>query len=494
MSSLMTIQNAGTNVFRVLDTNITSVLGTEQSTSNTSGALVIAGGAGISKNLYVGGNIVVSGSLSTASGAFDGVQTYTATQTSTNSTTGALAVINGGIGIGTTADATSETSGGGLTVRGGGAFGARVFIGGDAGLRSNLTVTGTSTLVGTTSILSALNVSGTLIGSSDATIVGRIFGNSTIDSTHATSNASVVIAGGMSVARAASIGTTLRIGTLANNGSTHPLVLGYGSSGGTIGFERSDGNIGPRIEMDITQQLNFLNFASNNLRTQFRFINAGNVGHMSRDSGVFLNNFQATTVSGMTLRLATLGRLTTDTNYEFLNIANDSTGSWILSSAAAGTGFLRPIGLQVQNNNGQLLLETSGNVSMANQLTVSTDLVVGTTKITPNPGDLAVGTMSLTNNQSAAANVTGLAFANATVRSFVAQVSVSISATTSLFTVYTLQGVQRGSDWVMSSSFTGDVHALAFTMTSAGQVQYTTPSYAGFSSGTLKFRATTLPV
>lgn len=770
MSSLMTIQNAGTNVFRVLDTNITSVLGTAQSTSVTSGALVIAGGTGIAKNLYVGGNIVVSGSLSTASGAFDGVQTYTSTQSSTNSTTGALAILNGGVGIGTTADATSETSGGGLTVRGGGAFGAKVFIGGDAGLRSNLTVTGSttlvgttsilaplnvsgafivtgsstiagtanllapvniggsltvtgsttiagtanllaplnvsgtlmvtgsttiagtanllapaniggtltvtgsttiagtanllaplnvtgtltasgastlvgaanlrnnltvtgsstlvgttsilaplnvsgtltvtgsttlagttsilaplnvsgalivtgastlvgttsilaplnvsgtlttsgaSTLVGTTSILSALNVSGALIGSSDATIVGRIFGNSSTDSTHATSDAAVVIAGGVSIAKAASVGTQLRIGTVSTQAATNSVIVGYGSAGGSIAFERADRVTGPQINVDATQQLNFQNIASNNLRSQFRFINSGTTGHLSRDHGLLLTNFTETTVGGMALRLATLGRLTTNTNYEFLNIANDSTGSWILSSAAAGTGFLRPIGLQVQNNTGQLLLETSGNVSFANavnvtgslrntgniliagagqlefgsnvvdkepnsgkmgyalftsdaidfvgggpvgqnrhvkiwdQLTVSSDLFVGTTKMTPNPGDLAPTSFTLANNQSAAANVTGLAFATATVRSFVAQVSVSISATTSLFTVYTLTGVQRGSDWVMSSSYTGDINTLAFTITSAGQIQYTTPNYTGFSSGVLKFRATTLPV
>ena len=47
-------------------------------------------------------------------------------------------------------------------------------------------------------------------------------------------------------------------------------------------------------------------------------------------------------------------------------------------------------------------------------------------------GDISQTSFSAANNQSAVADVTGFAFAAASVRSFKAQVSVSISATTSV--------------------------------------------------------------
>jgi hypothetical protein len=110
------------------------------------------------------------------------------------------------------------------------------------------------------------------------------------------------------------------------------------------------------------------------------------------------------------------------------------------------------------------------------------------------PGDLDDTAFSFANNQSAAANVTGFAFANATVRSFKALVSVSVDATTDLFEVVEIEGIHKGSEWDYSISTAGDVTGVVFSITSAGQIQYTSPSFAGFVSGTIKFRALTTAV
>lgn len=109
-------------------------------------------------------------------------------------------------------------------------------------------------------------------------------------------------------------------------------------------------------------------------------------------------------------------------------------------------------------------------------------------------GDINEASFSMANNQVAPANVTGLAFANATVRSFCAQVSIAIDATAELYEQYELSGIQKGSDWEMSQVATGDDSGVVFTITSAGQVQYTSANSAGFVSGTVKFRATTTTV
>lgn len=85
-----------------------------------------------------------------------------------------------------------------------------------------------------------------------------------------------------------------------------------------------------------------------------------------------------------------------------------------------------------------------------------------------------------------AANVTGFSFANASVRSFEAQVQV---VSNSLYEEFTLKGVQRGADWMMNQSSTGDNSATVFSITSAGQIQY-----IASNSVVIHFRARALAV
>jgi hypothetical protein len=109
-------------------------------------------------------------------------------------------------------------------------------------------------------------------------------------------------------------------------------------------------------------------------------------------------------------------------------------------------------------------------------------------------GDLNQTSFSAVNNQAAAANVTGLAFANASVRSFEAQVSVTILATGNLYEVFTLRGIQKDASWDLAQTSNGDTSGIVFTITSAGQVQYTSTNVSGFTSNTMKFRAKVLSV
>ena len=122
--------------------------------------------------------------------------------------------------------------------------------------------------------------------------------------------------------------------------------------------------------------------------------------------------------------------------------------------------------------------------------------IIGTTSgnLLKSTGDIDQTSFSLVNNQVAAADVTGLVFSNASVRSFEALVSVTIDATSDLFESFKLYGVQRGADWVMSQSSVGDSSLVVFSITNAGQIQYTSGNYSGFVSGTIKFRALTTSV
>ena len=109
-------------------------------------------------------------------------------------------------------------------------------------------------------------------------------------------------------------------------------------------------------------------------------------------------------------------------------------------------------------------------------------------------GDLAEGSFSLANNQAAAANVTGFAFNNAVVRSFSALISVEIDATADLYESFTIIGIQKNSSWDISIISTGDDSGIVFSITSLGQMQYTSTNNAGFVAGSIKYRAITTTI
>lgn len=108
-----------------------------------------------------------------------------------------------------------------------------------------------------------------------------------------------------------------------------------------------------------------------------------------------------------------------------------------------------------------------------------------------NAGDIVETSFSAANNQGAAANVTGLLFANASVRSAEILLSVAVDATSDLFEQFKLYAIQKTASWEMSATTVGDASGFTFSITTSGQVQYTSGNYTGFVSATLKFRAIT---
>ncbi len=157
-------------------------------------------------------------------------------------------------------------------------------------------------------------------------------------------------------------------------------------------------------------------------------------------------------------------------------------------------------------NGGQIKLTSAGSIDLtsAQRITnvtdptsaqdVATKNYVDTTALLASSGDINETSFSLANNQVAAANVTGFAFANGTVRSFSAIASVEIDATADLFEVFEINGIQKGASWDISITNAGDNSLVDFTITSAGQLQYTSGNYSGFVSGSIKFRAITTSI
>lgn len=114
------------------------------------------------------------------------------------------------------------------------------------------------------------------------------------------------------------------------------------------------------------------------------------------------------------------------------------------------------------------------------------------TKVTSVTGDIVPTTFSAANNQATPSNVTGLAFANASVTSFDALISIKVTATASLFQTVRILGVQKGSSWEITETSAGDDTGITFSITTAGQIQYVSTSQTGWTATAIKFRACVL--
>ena len=150
---------------------------------------------------------------------------------------------------------------------------------------------------------------------------------------------------------------------------------------------------------------------------------------------------------------------------------------------------------KVMVSSGGAIVESSTTTTQLSYLDATSSIQTQlNSKIGLAAGDIADTLFSAANNQSSAANVTGLAFSNAVTRSFVAQVSVTTVATANLYEQFELRGIQRASDWVFNVMSIGDNSGVTFSITSAGQIQYTSPNNAGFVSCKIHFSASTLAI
>jgi len=121
-----------------------------------------------------------------------------------------------------------------------------------------------------------------------------------------------------------------------------------------------------------------------------------------------------------------------------------------------------------------------------------TDITMGsllTSNVNLGITNLFSASFSASNNISSATNVTGLVFANSSVRSFTATVTVSIivGSGSSLYSVYTLTGIQNASGWYLLSENVGDTTGITFSITSSGQVQYISTNISNFTSSTFRY-------
>jgi hypothetical protein len=105
------------------------------------------------------------------------------------------------------------------------------------------------------------------------------------------------------------------------------------------------------------------------------------------------------------------------------------------------------------------------------------------------PSDILESSADVVNNQSSVADVAGMFFDSTTVRSF--RVDGNVYRTTGVVEAseqFILNGLYQGaSGWALTREGEGDA-GITFSITSSGQIQYTSTNIVGQTSGKIKFR------
>jgi hypothetical protein len=226
---------------------------TDQSTNDSTGSLILDGGAGIAKNVYIGGNLNVTGSITGGStgSAFTTPITTTDTTQSTTINTGSL-IVDGGAGIGknlhvggtihgtNTADSSSGGTGS-IFTNGGIGITKSLYVGGSGSTPATSTSTGAvvvaSNGVGVTGTVYATAFNGPLTGAVTGDVTGNVTGSSgscTGNATTATnfSNGTSSSSGGTVTATTFNVGNFVSAtGSTAINGAASPLEINFYRAG-----------------------------------------------------------------------------------------------------------------------------------------------------------------------------------------------------------------------------------------------------------------------
>ena len=239
-----------------------------------------------------------------------------------------------------------------------------------------------------------------------------------------------------------------------------PLVLGWNSGNPQISFQRGDGSANT-VYLGVNTQAQFaminnsgvssggLLFQTGSARPIY--FTGGNVGIGTSNPGYALDvvgTINATTYTGGSMNLS--GNL---------NVAGTLTVVNVTSSNLVDTNI------------------TSTNLSVTNGFNFGGGVATS-----------FAGSFSANNNVASATAITGLLFPTATIRSFIATMSINISKTGgNLNSQVIIEGVQTDSGWTIFDSYTGDNTTLVFAIDTNGNITYTSPSFTGWVSTTIRY-------
>jgi hypothetical protein len=161
----------------------------------------------------------------------------------------------------------------------------------------------------------------------------------------------------------------------------------------------------------------------------------------------------------------------------------------------------------VYNTTDAIGLGTGGNLTLyggasvgkslfvGNNLDVGNSLVVNNVNITPSTGDINENIFYANNNQVIPVNIPNFKFDTTIVKSFIAQISITVRLTTGdMDSLVVLKGISTNSGWKLMLEFIGDNTGIGFYCNSAGNIQYTSLNLNNWVFTKISYRATTTSV
>ncbi|MCY7352733.1 MAG: hypothetical protein LH606_19085 [Cytophagaceae bacterium] len=245
---------------------ITTITNTAESTGKTNGALVVVGGVGIGKNINVGGNGDVDGTLNV-----DGITTISNPTQSTSKTNGALVVV-GGVGISKNINVGGNGDvDGTLNVDGATTINSTLNVSGITNIsnttQSTNTTTGALTVAGGVGISKNINIGGNASIGGNTSFGGKV---NIIDATESTSTTT----GALTVAGGVGIGKRINVGGAAQLNST----LGVDGATDLNSTLNVDGATTLNSTLNVIGVTNITNTTQSTLTTNGAFTVAGGVG------------------------------------------------------------------------------------------------------------------------------------------------------------------------------------------------------------------------
>jgi hypothetical protein len=359
--------------------------------------------------------------------------------------------------------------------------------------------------IGTTNPSYTLDIAGTVriqnsqdaINSSTGALVlsGGLAVASTTDASSFTQGGSLTVAGG------AAIGKTLCVGNYLNMGGAYSTFGGSFTAGNNVVTAANvTGLLFPSatvrsFSIDIAVSVVFS--VGSNLYTKYI------IEGLQTASGWYIDESFIGDTTGISFSIDSTGQI----QYISTNQVN-----WLSTTLRFGGTLTSITGNYLPG-----VLSSTGNFSVSGILSVysttdSTTTSVGALQVTGGAGitkNVSVGgnlimngasyrfggSFNANNGTTTNGNVTGLLFTSANYRSFSIVMAISVTATSSLYSQYTIEGIQRGAGWYIYATTLGDTIDITFSINSSGQLQYSsTTTYAGWSSTIFNYDVTAISI
>lgn len=549
------VVNGGMSVGSVIMTNAScsnlAVLSPTNSTTTSTGSIIVSGGAGIQKNLNVGGLSRFNGDVSVINTVVPTsiylqnissvnrfsiqqdelifqLSRYSETGTLIDSplivdiTTGNLELVHGAtiqkeLNVMSTIDS-SNTSNGAIIIKGGVAIAKNAVIGQNAKIQSVTDSsdenTGALIVLGGAGIKKNLYVGGNTVVAGDLIVNGT---TTTINSTITeVDDNMLVVNSGASGSRDAGI-LFSRYQTINDTG-LGDVVADMTFYQDTLPDQTGMSSTQVKFSSLASTSDNYYTgwyikvasgFSSNQVRritgytgsTKIAIVSAWTTqGPAINDTvnlyykpfvGLFYNELDDLFQLGACIQDPGAGNVS-NTDYIGLRTNNLQVMQTSPSSNSTSGSVILAGGLSIKNTANAVSVFSGGSITAAGGASIEKNLIVGGT-LTVNGRGITKGLNTITfvgaNNQVSPTNVTDALMDSGL---FGADIYISVRVVcispSNVYTNFHLRLVNKITTWELASNYVGDDSGIVFSITSGGQIQYTSPNFTGFSSMVMKYQ------